>query len=415
MKDLALNTVETTLQAYLEAIPDDCLEYEVINIEDALSRILYEDIFAKADLPPFDRAIVDGYAIKASDIAYATQTSPVSLKLAGEINIAAKERINLKSKETIKISKGDFLPINTNAVIPAEETKCIGNSVQFFQGVIPDSHVANQGEDLRANELFIRKKRKLRPQDIGGIIGIGHRQVKVYKKPDVTIIPTGAELVPIDVEPDEYQIIASNGYVLKGLIEQSGGNAKICNIVKDDLTKLKACISKAINESDMVLISGGSSHGSGDHTHKAIESFKNSKIISHGVSMRPGGHVLLAMVNNKPVIGLPGHTVSNMTTFYVFGKPVLRKLAGTPRSFWQERKDTIKLDAMLAKNVSSPEGKDDYVKVRLLEEEDGKIKAFPYTGKSSFLSTLVKSHGFIKIPADCTGLYEGDYVEVTIF
>ena len=119
-------------------------------------------------------------------------------------------------------------------------------------------------------------------------------------------------------------------------------------------------------------------------------------------------------LNGKPVIGLPGHPVSNMTSFHVFGKPVLRKLIGTLRSFWQERKDDTRLDAFLAKNVSSPEGKEDYVRVRLVETDTGKILAHPYAGKSSFLSTLVKTHGCIRIPAECAGLYEGDRVEVML-
>lgn len=408
-------TVDNAISTYLEAISDTELEYENINIEDSLSRILYEDIVVKTDQPPIDRALVDGYAINSVDVAYASKKSPVILQVAGEINIGSEEKLIISAKQAFKISKGAFLPENTDAVIPPEEVEVEGETIKVTGGIVPECCIAKRGEDLTSGEIFIRKNRKLRPQDIGGIIGIGYRQVKVYKKPVVTIIPTGNELVPIDVEPDCHQIIASNGYVLKGFIEETGGIGRISAIVKDDLSQVKSAISKALEISDMVLVSGGSSIGTRDYTLRAIESIEGSKIIAHGVSMRPGGHVLLAMVGNKPVIGLPGHAVSNMTCFNVFGRPVLRKLAGTPRSFWQERKDTIKLDAFLAKNINSPEGKEDYVRVRLIEKEDGKILAHPYTGKSSFLSTLVKSHGVIKIPAECTGLYEGDRVEVMLF
>jgi molybdopterin molybdotransferase len=137
--------------------------------------------------------------------------------------------------------------------------------------------------------------------------------------------------------------------------------------------------------------------------------------VAHDIKMKPGGHVLLATVNNKPVIGLPGHPVSALTCFHVFVKPVLRKLSGDPRSFWQIAKDTPKIIAVLTKKIDSPEGKDDFVRVRIKELADGKITAYPFTGRSSFLSTLVKSHGIIKIPADCTALYEGDVVEVFLF
>jgi len=415
MTNVSINTVESALNSYLEAISDSCLVYENVNIKEALSRILYEDIIIKTDQPPYDRALIDGYAIRSTDVAYASYSDPITLKIIEEINVGNKEKIKISAKEAVKISKGAFLPENADAVALPEDVQAENDTLKVFRSIIPDSCVAKLGEDMKAGEVFVKKQRKLRPQDIGGIIGIGYRQVKVFKKPVVTIIPTGSELVPIDVEPDEYQIISSNGYILKGFVEQLGGVGRISAIVNDDLNQVRRAISRALEVSDMVLVSGGSSSGSRDYTLKAVESLEKSKIIAHGVSMRPGSHVLLAIVDNKPVIGLPGHPVSNMTCFNVFGKPVLRKLAGTPRSFWQERKDTIKLDAFLAKNIKSPDGKEDYVRVRLIEKEDGKIMAYPYTGKSSFLSTLVKSHGVIRIPAECTGLYEGDRVEVMLF
>ena len=408
-------SVEAALKEYLDTISEEQLEYENINVEDSLSRILYEDIIVKNDHPPYDRALADGYAVISSDVSQATLASPVKLKVVEEVNVETSERIKISKKEAVKIPKGAFLPENADAVIPYEDTVSENEFVKITKSVTPDYCVARRAEDLVAADVFIRKNRKVRPQDVGGIIGIGYRQIKVYKKPVVSIIPTGNELVPLDVEPGLNQIIASNGYVLKGFIEQLGGTGRISSIVKDDLNQIKSAISKALEVSDMVLISGGASSGSKDYTLKAIESLDNSKIVAQEVAMRPGSRVLLAVINNKPVIGLPGHPVSNMTSFHVFGKPVLKKLTGTPRSFWQDRKDTIKLDALLAKKVSSPEGKEDYVRVRLLQSEDGKISAYPYTGKSSFLSTLVKSHGIIKIPAECTGLYEGDRVEVLLF
>lgn len=406
------SSVEDAVNAYLSAICDDCIVPEIINTENALSRITFEDIIVQADEPVYDKALVDGYAVKSTDIVYAAEDSPIILSLAGEIDTESTDKAVLFDKQAMKIAKGAFMPENADAVLLPEYVSLKNNNIKVKTSVISDYNVTKRGEDLRAGDVFIRKSRKLRPQDIGGIIGIGNKQVKVYKKPIVTIIPTGNELVPIDAEPAINQIFSSNGYVLKGFVEQLGGHAQITPIVKDELNLVKNAIAKAAEVSDLVLVSGGSSTGARDYTLKAIEGVKNSKIIAHGIAMRPGAHVLLALINNKPVIGLPGHPVSNMTCFNVFGKPVLMKLAGTPGSFWQEKKETIKLDAFLAKNIKSPEGKEDYVRVRLLEEKDGKILAYPYTGKSSFLSTLVKSHGVIRIPAECTGLYEGDRVEV---
>ncbi len=406
-------TVDSALEDYLNVFPEENLKSEYVDVEDSLSRILYEDILIKKDYPPLDRAIIDGYALKSSDISHTSAIKPVKLQLISDTT--GEARSVLGEKQAIKISKGDFLPANADTVIPSLDGTEENGFVKILKSSSPGNCIAGRGEDLRSGEIFIRKNRKLRPQDIGGILGIGYRQVKVFKKPVVTIIPTGNELVPIDVEPGIDQIISSNGYVLKGFVEQLGAIARISAIVRDDLNQVKNAISKALEVSDMVLVSGGCSSGDRDYTLKAIKELKDAKMIAHEVAMRPGSQILLAIVDNKPVIGLPGHPVSSMTSFHVFGKPVLRKLAGTPRSFWQDKKDTIKLDAFLAKKIASPEGKEDYVRVRLLENEEGKITAYPYTGKSSFLSTLVKSHGIIKIPAECTGLYEGDRVEVLLF
>ncbi|HSA06885.1 MAG TPA: molybdopterin molybdotransferase MoeA [Candidatus Gastranaerophilales bacterium] len=408
-------SVESAFDTYLNAISEENLEYENINVEDSLSRILYDDITVKRDYPSFDKALEDGYAVNSSDVLSARQNNPIKLEIIGETNVENLERLTILTKQAVKISKGAFLPENADAIILPADAKEKDGLLNVFKSVTPDSWIAKKGEDIKADEVFIKKNRKIRPQDIGGIIGIGFRQVKVYKKPVVTIIPTGNELVPLDVDPDSNQIIASNGYVLKGFVEQFGGIGRISSIVKDDLNQVKSAISKALEVSDMILVSGGSSAGSKDYTFQAIKSLKNSVIIAHGIAMRPGNHVLLALVDNKPVIGLPGHPVSNLTSFHIFGKAVLRKLAGSARSFWQERKDNIKLDALLAKKICSPLGKEDYVRVRLFEQEDGKITAYPYTGKSSFLSTLVKSHGIVKIPSECGCLYEGDRVEVLLF
>ncbi len=408
-------SVDSAISRYLDEIPECGLEFENIRVEESLNRILYEDVIIKMDQPAFDKALIDGYAVKSSDIFHASESKPIKLQIIEETGIEKGEKISIASNQAVKISKGEFLPENADSIISEDCVVREKENISVVRSICPGVNIAKKGEDLLGGEVFIKKNRKIRPQDIGGIIGIGYRQVKVFKKPVITIIPTGNELVSIDAEPKVNQIISSNGYVLKGFVEQLGGTAVISSIVKDDLGQVKSAISKALDVSNLVLVSGGCSSGSKDYTLKAVKELENSRIIANEVDMRPGSHILLAFVGNKPVIGLPGHPVSSMTSFHVFGKPVLKKLTGTPRSLLQDRKDTIKLDAFLAKKISSPEGKEDYIRVRLIEDKNGKISAYPYTGQSSFLSTLVKSHGIVKIPAECTGLYQGDRVEVFLF
>jgi len=407
--------VELVLENYLKESSQFILESETINVEDSLARILYEDISVKYDLPALDKALIDGYAVNSKDIAEADINTPVTLKLIGEANVGDTNTFTVSGKEAVKVSKGALMPENTNSVIMPEDTLTEGKKIKVFASVVTGCQVAKKAEDSKAGDVFILKQRKIRPQDIGGIIGLGYRQIKVFKKPVISIIPTGNELVPIDIEPEPTQITSSNSYVLKGFVEQLGGIGKIASIVKDNLNLVKKAVLKALEVSDMVIISGGCSTGTKDYTLKALQEIEGSKILAHSVAMKPGGHVLLAIVNGKPVIGLPGHPVSSLTSFHVFAKPVLRKLSGDPRSFWQIAKDTPSIEAILTKNIKSPEGKEDYVRVRLKELGDGKTSAYPFTGRSSFLSTLVKSHGIIKICADCTALYEGDVVDVLLF
>jgi len=407
--------VEKTLNTFLKQDFQPCAKPEIIDVQNSVSRILYEDVLVKYDLPQVDKALIDGYAVKTSAIAEADRETPVFLKLVGEANVNDKHDFEIAENQTVKVEKGAKIPKNADAVISPEDTLTDGKTVKFFVSALSGCEIKKQGEDVKAGDVFILKQRKIRPQDIGGIIGVGHKQVKVFKKPEITIIPTGSELVSIDEEPDETQMIASNSYVLKASVEQLGGAAKISKIVHDSLSQVKKAIMKAVTTSDMVIISGGCSVGTKDYTLKALQEIPNVKIIAHSIAMRPGGHVLLAIIDGKPVIGLPGHSVSNFTSFQVFVKPVLRKLCGDPRSFWQVSQETPTINATLTKNIQSPEGKEDYVRVRVKELENGKITAYPFTGRSSFLSTLVKSHGMIKIPTDCTALYEGDVVTVYLF
>lgn len=409
------DTVGTTLKHYMEAIGTKTTEPEEINVEDSLSRILYDDILTKQDLPGFNKALVDGYAVKSTDIALADFDSPVILKIIGEIHVENNESLKISKNQTVKVSTGTIIPENADAVVLPENTLIEGNSIKVLKSIVMGGNIVKKGEDMTSGEIFIRKKRKIRPMDIGGLIGIGYKKIRVYKKPVVSIIPTGSELVSIDITPKPDQIISSNGYVLKGIIEQLGGIGIIQPIVKDNLDLVRESIIKSLAESDIVIVSGGSSIGTKDYTLRAVQSIPDSKIISHGVTMRPGKHILLALINNKPVIGLPGHPVSSATSFLIFVKPIITQFAGNPRSFWQEIKDNIKINAILAKDVESPKGMEDYVRVRLKLLDNGKITAYPYAGKSSFLSTLVKAHGIIKLPSDCSKLYEGDRIEVLLF
>ncbi|MEI7474666.1 MAG: gephyrin-like molybdotransferase Glp [bacterium] len=410
-----LEPIEPVLKSFLSEIKRDNTDFELIKTENALDRILFTEIKALQDLPLFDRALIDGYAVNSLSVSMADENTPIELEIIDDIDIGDEHVIKLCSNQAVKISTGAMIPQNADIVIPPDFTYTEKNKVKIYKSYVSGENIAKRGDDIAEGEVFIAKNRKIRPQDIGGILGIGIKEIKVYKKPIVSIIPTGNELISITEEIRPGQVHETNSFVLKGLIEQLGGIAKICPIIKDNPKLIEEGILNIIKTSDMIIISGGSSVGTKDCTVKAISNIKNSKITAHGIAIRPGKHTLLSFVEDKPVICLPGNPVACANSFLVFAKPALLDLAGIENSFWQDKKENIKISAFLLKDVESPIGREDYIRVRLRKGINGKITAYPFAGKFSFLSTLVKAHGVIKIPYDCTKLYEGDMVEVTLF
>ncbi len=411
------SSVSDALSKLTDEIKYKITETEIIKVEDCLYRVLSEDITAIHNLPLCSTALIDGYAVNSRDIALADTENPVILKVIKEKEPETEKcpANKISCGQTIKISTGCPLPENADAVVMPEYTSIEKGKVKVFRSVLSGENIAKQGEDILKGEVFIIKGRKIRPQDLGGIMGLGYKEVKVYKKPLVGIIPTGDELVSYPEEAECGNLIETNSWVLKGLVDEAGGQAKVYPIVKDNLTKIKTALKKALKETDVVLILGGSSIGSKDFTLKAIEETENSKLIANGIAMRPGKQTLISIIDDKAVIGLPGHPVSCLTSFLAFVKPVLINMTGNHRSFWQDIKDNVKVNAVLSKDVESPKHREDYVRVRLKKLPNGRISAYPYAGKSSLLSTMVKAHGIIKLGVDCSRLYEGDRVEVILF
>lgn len=412
----SFESVDSALDKFINKLGSKNVGFEEVNVEDSLNRILFDDLVAQYDLPSYNKSLIDGFALNSSDISFSDSENPTVLEVIGENGIQEINVFCIGKNQAVRICTGAALPENADVVVPYEYTESNNDTLRVFKSIISGGNIVKKGDDIASGEFFILKNRKIRPQDIGGILSIGYRKINVYKKPVISVIPTGSELINIDEAPKPGQVVSSNVYVLKGVIQQLGAEASVLDIVKDDIESLCRSIEKALNSSDMIIISGGSGNGIKDYTLKAIMSFENSKVLSHGIAMRPGRMTILGFINNKPVVGLPGHPVSSLTSFLVFAKPAIVQLCGNPRSFWQERKEQVKLNATLARDVESPKGRVDFIRVRLmLTDTSTKISAYPYAGKSSYISTLAKAHGFIKLPVDCSKLYAGDNVEVLLF
>jgi len=381
---------------------------ETVSLAEALDRILAKDVIADQNLPEFARSVVDGYVVKAASTFGATESNPGYLTVKGEVFMGRPPDFAVGPGETAYIPTGGMLPTGTDSVVMIEHTeKLDDHAIEVFKSVAPGQNVILAGEDFKESETILAAENRIRPQEAGLLAAFGVRSVPVFNKPRVGIISTGDEIVPIDQTPSFGQLRDINSYTLSGLVTKSGGIPVMFGIVKDDYESLFTRCSQALEESDAVLLSGGSSMGTRDLTVEILSRLPHSKILVHGIPISPGKPTILAQVGGKIFWGLPGHVVSAMIVFVVVVRPFLESLAG----FSQSRKGAFGIPAKLTRNLASAQGRVDYIRVRLLQKE-GSLWADPILGKSGLIHTMVKADGLIAIPMNTEGLDEGVQVEV---
>jgi len=417
MKDMLgrdeLITVDKALELLLRHAPFKIPEEIALPLEESYGYILSGDIVSPEDLPSFSRTTVDGFAVNAADTFGATEGMPAYLNIKGEIKMGDRPQFVLNKGEAAKISTGGMLPQGADAALMFEHTQQVDEKmIEALRPVSPGEHVIQAGEDAKTGETILRKGRRLRPQDIGALAGLGIATVWVYKKPKVSIISTGDEIVPVDRQVNPGQVRDINSYTLSGLISGAGGVPERTGIFKDEYEIIRNVVRDSLKDSQMVLISGGSSVGAKDMTAKIIDDLGEPGVLFHGVSLKPGKPTIGGIVNGIPIFGLPGHPAAVSVCFGLFIMPVLEILSGLAGPGFEKKKRTIM--AKVTKNVSSSPGKEEHVGVKL-EEKNGEIWAAPLLGKSGLITTLTQADGTAVIPLRKTGVREGEFVEVRLF
>ncbi|MCP4346646.1 MAG: molybdopterin molybdotransferase MoeA [Desulfobacterales bacterium] len=384
------------------------VETEEIPLSHTLGRILASDIISEADLPGFSRATMDGYAVCAASTFGASEANPAYLSVKGSIGMGESPSFSITRGESARISTGGMLPEGADSVVMIEHIGEIDHTtIEVYRSVAPGQHIIAPGEDFKKSDIILSKGRKFRPQETGLLAAFGKTSAKVYKKPVISVISTGDEIVPIEKEPCPGQVRDINTYTLSGLIKEAGGIPLILGIVQDDYNALFEKCSQAIDQSDMALISGGSSVGARDFTTEVLSSLPDSRILVHGISISPGKPTILARVKDKAFWGLPGHVVSAMVVFSNVVQPFIEHISGC------HRQKKLKLSARLSRNISSAQGRIDFVRVRLIEK-DRVLQAEPILGKSGLISTMIKADGIIEIGINTEGLDKDTEVSVII-
>jgi len=386
--------------------------FETVPLDAALRRVCSADIASPEDLPPLPRSTMDGYAVRAAETFGASDSIPTFLDLAGAIAMGKITDISLDRNRAMAIPTGGFLPMGADAVVMVEYTNPTGEgAIEVTRPVTVGENVLGKAEDVAQGEVVIPAGKRLLPQDIGLLAGLGITQVAVYRRPKAAVISTGDEIVPITTAPPPGQIRDINTHSIAALVENSGGETLIFNIVPDDPALLRAALEKALASADIVALSGGSSVGERDHMVHVVSALPGAVVHAHGIAISPGKPTLIASVNGKPVFGLPGHPVSALVVAQVFLAPFIRYLGGEEL---KRGPAGARVRAVLAGSVRSAQGREEYVRVKI-EETRGQISARPVFGKSGMLSTLVKADGFVVVPIHAEGIPTGETVDVILF
>ncbi|MFH1293696.1 MAG: molybdopterin biosynthesis protein [Pseudomonadota bacterium] len=376
---------------------DKRTDMETISIEDALGRIIVEPVFAKRSCPSFHSAAMDGIAVRAEETYGTTEKYPRTLKVG---------------RDAVWINTGQPLPESFNAVIMVEKIHQLDkNHLEIRSSAYPWQHVRKVGEDIVATQLLLAQNHRIRPFDVGALVGAGVFSIKVWQKPRVAIIPTGTELIHYrDVEEKDTlkqnKIIEYNSLVLAGLVRECNGIPIVYGIVPDVEENIREAVKKAIeSEAHVVIINAGSSAGSKDFTASIINEM--GEVLVHGVGMMPGKPTILGIVKDKPVVGNPGYAVSSTLSFEQFVKPLLYRLQGQQ----PPKPDTVKVQP--SRDIPSKLGVEEFLRVNI-GKVGPKFVATPLPRAAGSITTLTRAEGIIRIPALSEGISQNEEIEAEL-
>jgi molybdopterin molybdotransferase len=403
-------SVEDALRIIRESLPPKVPKSVSSPIEESYGMVLSKAVVSPEDLPAFPRSTMDGYAVLSGDTFGASEGSPAYLNVLYEVRMGEVPGFDLKAGEAARIATGGMLPGGADAVLMLEHAQMADEKMLEAQrAVAPGENVIQMGEDIRTGAKVCERGRRLRAEDVAVFAGLGITGVSVYEKPKVSIISTGDEVVPPGTQLKPGMVRDMNSYILAGLVLDEGGVPLRRGIVKDEFGLIQNELRRSVEESDMVLITGGSSVGTRDMTDKVVAGL--GRVLFHSVSLKPGKPTLAGVVGDVPVFGLPGHPRAVSVSFDVFIRPVLGRLSGLEGDGLKELGASVR--ARLSKSVHSASGRQDRIPV-LIEERDGELWAEPLLGKSGLLSTLVRANGVLAVPHKKLGFDRGEVVEITL-
>ncbi|MEM7165191.1 MAG: molybdopterin biosynthesis protein [Planctomycetota bacterium] len=384
------------------------VEAETVPLSAAFGRVLATDVFAGVDVPGFDRANLDGFAVRAADTYGATESAPVVFSVTGE-SLAPGElpQHEVATGQATTIATGSVLPRGADAIIKIEDTEegAGSRAILVQRALTPGSGVSFAGSDMARGEMVLRRGSRLTARETGVLAAIGADQVDVHRRPRVALFSTGGEIVAPGAVIEPGEVYDSNLRILADTLREIGCEPVELGIVGDDPSALEQAIKEAL-DADAVLFSGGTSKGQGDYGVATLRTIDGVEVLCHGVAVKPGKPLCLAVCDGKPIAVLPGFPTSCIFTFHEFVAPVLRRLGGQPRA------SAPTVEARLPTRVNSERGRTEFALISLLASDEGLI-AYPIGKGSGSVTTFSQADGFITIDRQVEYLESGDTVAVT--
>lgn len=382
-------------------IINDCLKTtstEVINLENAYQRVIAQKVTSTFDSPPFDRSAMDGYAVKAEDTFGHSETNPIQLKIVDVIGAGEKSAVDLKNGEAIKIATGAPLPSGANAVVMEEYTQSEKTSIQVETSLVPGENVSPAGEDFYKGDQVLEIGKILNPPELGIVVSAGFDQVEVFKKPRIGVLITGSELVMPKKELEGAEVINSNHFTIKSMVESCLAVPEMFHSI-DDASQVKDLFKNILKEYDALITTGGTAISKGDVVVDVAHEL--GEVLIHGVSLRPGKPFGFAQIEGKPVFMLSGFPVAAMVQFDVFVREALLLMQG-------HQMEPLIINKQATRKIPSTLGRTDYIRARI----DGDVVLPLKIKGSGIIRSMVESDSYIIIPENQEGIADGEECEV---
>lgn len=398
-------------QRFRHALTIQPLGDEVVALPKLAGRVLAQNVIAPIDVPGFDRSNVDGFAVRSANTAGAQEESPRRLRLNLESLLpGVVPQLIVGEGSATPISTGGMVPRGADAVLMIEQTDLIHVDgepwIEVQRAAAPGEFITYAGTDIARGETVIWKGQFITSREIGVLASLGQTCARVNCRPAVAILSTGNEVVAPGQQLPLGAIYDSNAAILAEAVREQGGEPVLLGCIPDDLELIKSAVNTAL-QYDVVLLSGGTSKGAGDLSYQVVSAWQDPGIVAHGVALKPGKPICLAVTQGKPVVILPGFPTSAIFTFHEFVAPVIRGLAGLPVT------ERTTVPARLPMRVHSDRGRTEYLLVRLFGGESG-LTAYPLGKGSGAVTTFSQADGFLTISAQAELLEAGESVEVTL-